>query len=47
MRQQATVVLFTDDVGEIRYVWGRFNTPLGERGGDPPRLARGGVRSAI
>jgi hypothetical protein len=27
MRQQATAVLFTDDVGEIRYVWGRFNTP--------------------
>jgi hypothetical protein len=27
MQQQATAVLFTDDVGEIRYVWGLFNAP--------------------
>lgn len=26
MRQQPTAVLFTDDVGEIRYIWGRHNT---------------------
>jgi hypothetical protein len=29
IRQNATTVLFTDDVGEIRYIWGRFNTPAG------------------
>jgi hypothetical protein len=27
MRQQATAVLFTDDVGTIRYIAGRFNSP--------------------
>jgi hypothetical protein len=27
MRQDATAVLFTDDVGQISYIWGRFNTP--------------------
>ena len=26
IQQQAVAVLFTDDVGEIRYVSGRFNT---------------------
>ena len=31
MRQDATAVLFTDDVGRIRYVWGRFNTPGGNQ----------------
>lgn len=29
MRQDATAVLFTDDVGQIRYIFGRFNTPGG------------------
>ena len=27
MRQKATTVLFTDDVGAIRFIWGRFNAP--------------------
>lgn len=27
MRQNATAVLFTDDVGAIRFIWGRFNAP--------------------
>ena len=38
MRQQATGVLFADDVGEIRYVWGRA-----AGGSQPPRWASGGV----
>src|ERR1700719_444501 len=27
MRQRPTAVLFTDDVGAIRFIWGRFNVP--------------------
>lgn len=27
MRQNATTVLFTDDIGAIRFIWGRFNAP--------------------
>jgi hypothetical protein len=27
VRQKATSVLFTDDVGSIRFIWGRFNAP--------------------
>jgi hypothetical protein len=27
MRQQSTAVVFTDDVREVRFTWGRFNTP--------------------
>ena len=31
LQQQPTAVLFTDDVGEIRYTWGRTNTPEANR----------------